>query len=386
MTSILYLAPCSPGGTFGQARRVAQIAGALEAVGKVDLTVVKFEEWLHDIPVGCGVINLQRDPDRSLWTSVRCAVDARYMGVDGFIARQSDRASLVNLLPRYDLVWLHSLRVADAFGEWRWPRSVMDIDDVPSTYIRTELDNGGGAVGRWRNWVRWRAAKRRERLLGARFTRIAVCSDADREYLSLGQQVHVIPNGFEKPEHPPVRRIEHPPRVGFIGTLKFHPNASGIRWFAAHCWPQIKQQIPNVRFRHIGTRSESFPTSLGPGIDFLGYVDDPAEEMATWSAMVVPLQLGAGTRVKIAEAFSRRCPLVSTSLGAHGYNVENGRELWVANSSRELADACVRAIQHPDEAAAMADRAWSRFVKEWTWEAIHPRVWNTAEACLRAAS
>src|SRR6187431_2973945 len=111
MTSILYLAPCSPGGTFGQARRVAQIAGALEAVGKVDLTVVKFEEWLHDIPVGCGVINLQRDPDRSLWTSVRCAVDARYMGVDGFIARKSDRASLVNLLPRYDLVWLHSLRV-----------------------------------------------------------------------------------------------------------------------------------------------------------------------------------------------------------------------------------------------------------------------------------
>ena len=386
MTSILYLAPCSPGRTFGQARRVAQIAGALEAIGKVDLTVVKFEEWLQEIPVGCGMIDLQRDTDRSLWRSVRCALDARYMGVDGFIAKESDRASLVNLLPRYDLVWVHSLRIADAFGKWRWPRSVMDIDDIPSTYIRTELENGSGASGRFRTRIRWHAAKRRERLLGDRFTAISVCSEADREYLGLGQNVYVIPNGFEKPERLPPRCVAHPPRFGFIGTMEFKPNAAGMRWFATQCWPRVKELLPDARFRLIGRGSEDLSITLGTDIDGLGYVDDPAEEIATWSAMVVPLQLGAGTRVKIAEAFSRRCPIVSTSLGAYGYNVENGRELWVANSSRELADACVRAIRYPDEAAAMADRAWSRFVKEWTWEAIHPRVWSTAEACLRAAS
>ena len=42
--------------------------------------------------------------------------------------------------------------------------------------------------------------------------------------------------------------------------------------------------------------------------------------------------LGAGSRVKVAEAFSRRCPVVSTPVGVYGYNVENERELLIADS------------------------------------------------------
>jgi glycosyltransferase involved in cell wall biosynthesis len=219
--------------------------------------------------------------------------------------------------------------------------------------------------------------------MGDRFTTISVCSEADRDYLRLERDVHIIPNGFEKPECEPMRRLAQPPRVGFIGRIEYHPNADGVRWFAAQCWPRFKQQVPDARFRIVGMGGERL-ANLGPDIDALGYVDDPAEEIATWSAMVVPLQLGAGTRVKIAEAFSRRCPLVSTSLGAYGYDVSNEQELLVADSAEELADACVRTIRCPEEAAAMAERAWSRFLKEWTWEAIRPRVWATAEDCLRA--
>jgi len=86
----------------------------------------------------------------------------------------------------------------------------------------------------------------------------------------------------------------------------------------------------------------------------------------------------------MAEAFSRRCPLVSTPVGVYGYNVENERELLIADSAHELADACVRMIRHPEEATAMANRAWSRFLEEWSWEAINPRVWDTVKACLDA--
>jgi glycosyltransferase involved in cell wall biosynthesis len=384
MQSILYLAPCSPGKTFGTGLRVAQVAAALETVGKVDLMVVKAEQWLQEVPPGCRVIDLKRDTERSVWRSLRCAFDARFMGVDGLIARESDRASLVNMIPQYDLVWIHALRTADALRQWRWHGSVLDIDDVPSTYLRTELETCGGAARRSRTWVRWQAAKRREGLLGDRFTTISVCSEADRDYLRLERDVHIIPNGFEKPEYEPSRRVTQPPRIGFIGRIEYHPNAAGVRWFAAQCWSRLKQQVPDARFRIVGMGSERLAANLGPDIDALGYVDDPAEEIATWSAMVVPLQLGAGTRVKIAEAFSRRCPLVSTSLGAYGYDVEDERELLVADSAEGLADACVRTIRHPEEAAAMAERAWSRFIKEWTWEAIRPRVWAAAEDCLRA--
>jgi glycosyltransferase involved in cell wall biosynthesis len=102
--------------------------------------------------------------------------------------------------------------------------------------------------------------------------------------------------------------------------------------------------------------------------------------------MVVPIRLGAGTRGKIAHALSLKCPVVSTRLGAHGYQFTNGREAYLADSAKEFADACVQAIRQPAEAAAMAERAWQLFLDQWTWEAIKPSIWAAVDDCLRQST
>ena len=101
--------------------------------------------------------------------------------------------------------------------------------------------------------------------------------------------------------------------------------------------------------------------------------------------MVIPIRLGAGTRVKIADAFSRKCPVVSTRLGAYGYEVEDGRELRMVddNDAGAFASACVALIRDREGAEAMAERAYEAFLEKWTWDAIAPRVWAAAEDCLR---
>jgi glycosyltransferase involved in cell wall biosynthesis len=99
--------------------------------------------------------------------------------------------------------------------------------------------------------------------------------------------------------------------------------------------------------------------------------------------MVVPVRLGAGTRVKIAQGFSLKCPVVSTSFGAYGYDVKDRVELFLADTAETFAEACIRMICHPIEANAMANRAWEQFLRKWTWDAIAPRVWAAAEDCLR---
>jgi glycosyltransferase involved in cell wall biosynthesis len=123
-----------------------------------------------------------------------------------------------------------------------------------------------------------------------------------------------------------------------------------------------------------------------PDIEALGYLTDPADEIATWSAMIVPILHGAGTRVKIADAFSRKCPVVSTHLGAYGYDVRNGRELLVADDPRQFASACVALIRDRAAAEAISERAYNAFLKKWTWDAIAPRVWAAAEDALRSDS
>jgi glycosyltransferase involved in cell wall biosynthesis len=121
----------------------------------------------------------------------------------------------------------------------------------------------------------------------------------------------------------------------------------------------------------------------GTNIDVLGWVEDIDSEMDSWSAMVIPLLKGAGTRVKIALGFSRKCPVVSTTLGAYGYEVSNGEEILLADTPENFANSCLRLIQHPGDAIEMAARANRRFLADWTWDAIRPRIWAAAEDCLR---
>ena len=121
-----------------------------------------------------------------------------------------------------------------------------------------------------------------------------------------------------------------------------------------------------------------------PGVEVLGWVEDAAAEIATWSLMVIPIRSGAGTRIKIADTFSRQCPAVSTRLGAYGYEVQDGQQLRLADTPEDFIRACLEVLQDPDGARSMAERAWQEFLEKWTWEAIEPKVWEAVRACLQA--
>jgi polysaccharide biosynthesis protein PslH len=115
----------------------------------------------------------------------------------------------------------------------------------------------------------------------------------------------------------------------------------------------------------------------------LGWVNDTAEEISSWSMMIVPIHVGGGTRVKIAEAFSRKCPVVATSLGAFGYEVSDNEELLLADSPETFANACLTLLADPELGKLLAERAWERFCREWSWSAIGPKVAAAVQACLR---
>ena len=374
--------------------RTRQIAGALRTLGQLDFVVVKLADDDDHISALDGaesfpvrkVVKLHPIISRSIGERLRCGFDSRFTGYYGLSVEQQDRMFLLEQLPQYDIVWLHQLRTANVFGQWSWERSVMDLDDVPSTFLGTARQNKRRLKRRLREALRIHIAKKRERLLGKRFNILSVCSDSDRKYLGFENKTHVIPNGFDKPLVEPTRKVAEPPRIGFIGIFEYAPNSEGIRWFAEKCWPRIKKQVPDARLRLVGKCSDGPLKPSGDDIDDLGWVEDTAAEIATWSTMIVPLQTGAGTRVKIAEGFSRKCPIVSTSLGAFGYEAKDGQELLLADTAEDFANACIRLIRQPAEAAAMAERAWQQYLEKWTWDAIRPRILAAAEDCLRRGS
>jgi polysaccharide biosynthesis protein PslH len=208
-----------------------------------------------------------------------------------------------------------------------------------------------------------------------------VCSEDDRRYLGRPERIHVIPNGAHPLAARP-RAFSEPPRIGLIGNCTFTFNEDGVKWFIRHVWPMIKREIPRAQLRLVGRGSAGYLTKLGPDIIGLGWLEDPGEEIASWSAMIVPIKVGAGTRVKVAEGFARRCPVVATTIGAFGYDLENGREILLADRADDFASACVLLLRTPELGEALSERAHKRFLEQWTWDSFESTVGTVVQECL----
>ena len=396
---ILYVTPFWPHRVgIGSEVRSRQVLRALQALGKVDVAVLDDGE---DTSEPCEkklaaarefgvtqVLDVKPQPSKGIAAKLGWFVNPRSdyphgCGVDGETAARFMREAA-----GYDLVWFFKLRAANMFPDAAWANSVVDIDDVlsevESTTARSATNFKKRLLARARSFS-WR---RREKLLGSRFKALTVCSDADKNYLTslgVGASVHVVPNGFDCPAEPPQRKPVTPPCLGFIGYFDYFPNRDGVEWFVENCWPLVKRELPDAHLRLVGRGTDGPLKPGGADVDGLGWLANPSDEIASWSGMIVPIRLGGGTRVKIAQAFGLKCPVVSTSLGAFGYEVRDGQELFLADEPAAFAAACVKTVREPAASTAMAERAWQKLLANWTWEAIQPRVHAAAKSAMASA-
>jgi len=54
---------------------------------------------------------------------------------------------------------------------------------------------------------------------------------------------------------------------------------------------------------------------------------------------IVPLFSGSGIRIKIIEGMIAGKAVISTTIGAEGINVENGKNILIADTPQDFADA-----------------------------------------------
>lgn len=132
--------------------------------------------------------------------------------------------------------------------------------------------------------------------------------------------------------------------LSFVGSDSHIPNFIGITWFLTTCWNKLKVIDPSYRLKIIGKWDKNHIqqyTKSYPGIEFMGFVDN-LDEAIKGSIMIVPINIGSGIRMKILEACSIGVPFVSTSVGAEGLPVVNGRHCYIADTPDDFIDSLVR--------------------------------------------
>jgi glycosyltransferase involved in cell wall biosynthesis len=377
---------------YGAQQRVLNIARLLRRFGDISFVIVPTEledaETLQrttsEFEVRRIIRPIKATPEKSFGKLVhrlRHEFDPAYMATDPYTVSEPDRAALQELIEQHDLVWVHTIRTAHWFRMYRWPHSILDVDDLPSRTYKSAAQSGSSSARRLADHRMARIWHRRELTFQDRFDALTVCSEEDKRYLGAQDKIHVIPNCspvfVERPRTSP-----ETPRIGFLGNCTYLPNESGVKWFIHDVWPAIKRQLPNAQLRLVGRASEGDLTKLGPDIIGLGWLEDPGEEIASWSVMIVPIKIGSGTRVKVAEGFARKCAVVATAIGAFGYEVHHGEEILLAESAEDFASACLLLLSNSQLREALAGNAYQRFLERWTWDLFENTVKVVLQRCL----
>jgi polysaccharide biosynthesis protein PslH len=140
------------------------------------------------------------------------------------------------------------------------------------------------------------------------------------------------------------------PSIFHLGSLEWSPNQEGLLWFLTHCWPSLHARWPELKFYVAGRNAPGWlikKLNL-PGIVYEGEVADAYLFMKSKAVMVVPLLSGSGMRIKIIEGMALGKAIVSTSIGAEGLGVEDGKNIMIADHPEEFISAIETLLTNKD--------------------------------------
>lgn len=228
-----------------------------------------------------------------------------------------------------------------------------------------------------RKFMGYQAAKMRrfEGWAGKHFTRVVAVSDRDKKQYESRYgwtNVETIDTAVDIDFYTPREVPEIPHSLVFVGSLDWLPNQDGLDWFIRNAWPGVRAAVPDARFRIVGRNPGQDMIELAkfPGIELIGRVEDTRPWIAESSAVVVPLRIGGGTRLKIFEAMAMGKPIISTTLGAEGLAVQPGQDIVFADTAESMTAEIVSLLNSPERRRAIGKSARHLVEEKFSAESV----------------
>ena len=207
---------------------------------------------------------------------------------------------------------------------------------------------------------------------------LSVVSERDGELLRNEFDIEdfcVIPNGVEIDRYDEVPNTPKENHLVYCGSMDVFVNQDAVSWFLSEIFPRILEKKPETTFTVIGRNPpDRLLKYQSDRVRFTGMVDDVRKPLKRGVIEVVPLRIAGGSRLKILEAFAAKIPVLSTSIGAEGLDVENGRNIVLADDPNSFADQCIRLLDDPERRNRLAASARDVVDRKYDWSRISPMV------------
>jgi glycosyltransferase involved in cell wall biosynthesis len=265
-------------------------------------------------------------------------------------------------------------------GNGALPRFCLDEHNIEYDILRRTADGESTPLRKLYGTVNWRKLRTEELRAWSRFDGTTLTSVRDEELLRTDAprtRTAVVPNGVDisffgpRPERAPTQ----PMTVLFFGAINYYPNTEGLLFYLKEIHPKIKARYPEMKLSIVGPNPpESITAWRGPGIEITGFVDDVRPYIERSTAVVAPLLIGGGTRLKILEAMAMNKAVVSTTIGAEGLDVTSGRDVLIADDPETFASEVGRLLDDAALVTRLGDAARRLVEDRYSWHASVRRL------------
>lgn len=231
----------------------------------------------------------------------------------------------------------------------------------------------------------WRKMQKFERDACRRVDCVIAVSEADAEMMQRDYglaKVYDIPTGVDVDFFKPTSDIKaRSNSLVFTGSMDWLPNEDAMQYFINDVMPLVRKAVPDLRLTIVGRSPYPSLVELAqrdPNIAVTGRVDDVRPYMEEATAFIVPIRIGGGTRLKIYEAMAMEKPVISTTVGAEGLPVRDGKELMLADDPKAFADAVVRVLSDSTLATQLGKSAAALVRQNFGWRGVSE---NMAQVC-----
>jgi glycosyltransferase involved in cell wall biosynthesis len=275
---------------------------------------------------------------------------------------------------RPDVVWLNQIHTATSLESLGKVPVVLRQQNLEHRFLERYAASLRSPLARAYATQQARRMRDVEARVCSRCDLVLAVHDLERDalrQLAPGARVETLPIGVDVARFLP-RAPESPPVVLLAGSFGWPPNAEGAARFLAEGWPRLRERVAGVRLRLAGKgiSADLAEQARAAGADPVGYVDDMAVEFARAAALVVPLWVGAGARVKIIEALTAGLPVVSTAIGVEGLGLIPGTHHLEAETPQQLGVSLANLLLDASRARTMADAGQAFAASRFSLDAV----------------
>ena len=270
------------------------------------------------------------------------------------------------------------------------PALLVEHDITFSLYRQLAEANSSPAA--WKEYERWLEFERK--WLGA-YEGVWTVSEEDRaraieQGKRAGGRTFTVANGVDIDRFRPSEATTDLPEVFYVGSFRHLPNIIGFEKLCQQIMPRVWAKSPDARLRVVaGPDYESFWKRFGrrqdlraldPRIEIHGFVEDLRPLYARASVVAVPLEVSAGTNIKVLEAMACGKAIVSTPVGCAGLGLDNEYHLAIRQDWDEFADAVLDLLAASKIRSIMGARARRAAENHFSWSAIADRAYESYQA------